>query len=81
MQPMNNKSLLHFIYGKMEKLDKKEITVEDANAQANLAKQANNAIIYELKRAEVLLKLEQSKKEGANVELREVEGKLFDSTI
>jgi len=65
----------------MEKLDKKEITVEDANAQANLAKQANNAIIYELKRAEVLLKLEQSKKEGANVELREVEGKLFDSTI
>ena len=81
MEPMNNKSLLHFIYGQMGKLDKKEITVEDANAQANLAKQANNAIIYELKRAEVLLKLEQSKKEGANVELREVEGKLFDSTI
>ena len=81
MQPMNNKSLLHFIYGQMEKLAKKEITVEDANAQANLAKQANNSMVYELKRSETLLKWEQAKKEGVAIELREVEGKSFDNTI
>lgn len=81
MQPMNNKSLLHFIYGQMEKLDKKEITVEDASAQANLAKQANNAMVYELKRSETLLKLEQAKKDSIHIELREVEGKAFDNTV
>ena len=42
MQPTNNKSLLHFLFDQMEKLDKKEIDVEQAKAQANLAKQANS---------------------------------------
>nr|WP_297167419.1 hypothetical protein [uncultured Dysgonomonas sp.] len=80
MEPVNNKSLLHFIYGQMQKLDSKEITVEDANAQANLAKQANNAMVYELKRSELLLKLEQARKEGVDIGLREVESKVVNST-
>jgi len=28
MTPINNKSLLHFIFGQMDKLDKKEILME-----------------------------------------------------
>ena len=48
MKPVNNKSLLHFIYDQMEKLDKKEIDVSQAQAQADLAKQANNVLKYEL---------------------------------
>jgi hypothetical protein len=60
----------------MEKLDKKEITVQEGQAQANLAKQANNLLNYELKRAEVLLKLE-----GSNIKLRDIEGKNFDTIV
>ena len=76
MTPVNSKSLLHFIFGQMEKLDRKEITVQDGQAQANLAKQANNLLSYELKRAEILLKLRDTQ-----IELREIESKSFDNTI
>lgn len=73
MQPVNSKSLLHFIFNQMEKLDKKEITVQEGQAQANLAKQANNLLTYELKRAEVQLKLE-----GSTIKIREIEAKNFE---
>jgi len=76
MTPVNSKSLLHFIFNQMEKLDRKEITVQDGQAQANLAKQANNLLSYELKRAEILLKLRDTQ-----IELREIESKSFDNTI
>ena len=76
MTPVNSKSLLHFIFDQMEKLDRKEITVQDGHAQANLAKQANNLLSYELKRAEILLKLRDTQ-----IELREIESKSFDNTI
>ena len=76
MTPVNSKSLLHFIFNLMEKLDRKEITVQDGQAQANLAKQANNLLSYELKRAEILLKLRDTQ-----IELREIESKSFDNTI
>ena len=36
MTPVNNKSLLHFIFDQMEKLDKNEITVDQTKAQSNL---------------------------------------------
>lgn len=36
---------------------------------------------HELKRSEVLLKLEQARKEGIDIKLREIEGKSFDSTV
>ncbi len=79
MEPTNNKSLLHFIFNQMEKLDKKEITVEEARSQAALAKQANNSLSYELERANVQMKLTQHNaiyKDG--LKLREVEGKNFE---
>ena len=79
MKPVNNKSLLHFIYDQMEKLDKKEIDVSEAKAQADLAKQANNVLKYELDRTNTLLKLDQHNRTfGANIDLRNIEGKVFD---
>jgi hypothetical protein len=68
MKPTNNKSLLHFLFNQMDKLDKKETTVEEAKAIANLAKQVNNSLAYELKRASVLKELE-----GSTIKLREIE--------
>ena len=79
MTPVNNKSLLHFIFEQMEKLDKKLIDVETAKAQSHLAKQANNSLKYELDRAKTLMELEQHRKETGNVvELRNAEGKNFE---
>lgn len=82
MRPVNSKSLLHFLFDQMDKLDKKEIDVQTANQMANLAKQANNIMNYELKRAEVKIRLSTHNKEyNENLELREVEAKGFDNTI
>ena len=44
MKPVNNKSMLAFLFDQMEKLNAKEISVDEAKAQANLAKQANNSL-------------------------------------
>lgn len=79
MKPVNNKSLLAFIFDQMEKLDSGAITAEQAREQSNLAKQANNALSYELKRAEVQMKLTAHNaiyKDG--LKLREAESKNFE---
>jgi hypothetical protein len=79
MEPVNNKSLLHFVFGQMTKLDKKEIDIDTAKAQASLAKQANNALIYEIKRADIQMRLTEHNaiyKDG--LQLRECEGKNFE---
>lgn len=76
MTQVNSKSLLHFIFDQMEKLDRKDTTVQEAQAQANLAKQAFNLLEYERKRAETLLKLQ-----GSTIELREIESKAFGKTV
>ena len=79
MKPINNKSLLHFIFDQMEKLDKNEIDVQQAKAQADLAKQANNMLKYELDRTNVLMKLDfHNKSFSSNIDLRNVEGKNFE---
>lgn len=57
----NNKELLHFIFNQMEKLDQKKITPEMAKEQANLAKQANNSLRYEIEKTALMFKLEQAK--------------------
>lgn len=57
----------------MNKLDNGEITVDAAKAQASLAKQANNALMYELKRVDVALKLAEHNRDTAKIELRECE--------
>jgi len=74
MKPQNNKSLLHFLFDQMDKLDKKEIDIETAKTQALLAKQANNSLKYELDRAKLqaeLLSLNQNS--NVDVKIREIE--------
>ena len=82
MKPVNSKSLFSFICDQMEKLQESQITVEQAKAQANLAKQANNILKYELDRTNTLMKIEEFNKDNANkVYLREIESKAFENTI
>jgi len=79
MKPINNKSLLHFIFDQMEKLDKGETDVNTVKAQAQMAKQANNTLKYELDRTKVLLSTDlHNRQYGTNIELRNAEGKNFD---
>ncbi len=79
MQPVNSKSLFAMICGQIEKLDKNEIGVDQAKAQANLFKQANNVLKYELDRATTEIKVRQFNAEHkSNVEIRNVESKKFD---
>lgn len=78
-KPVNTKSLLAFTFGQMEKLDNGEIDANTANAQANLIKQANNILDYELKRTVVLLKLADCGYGKGNLPtLRDIESKTFD---
>ena len=82
MKPVNSKSLFSFICDQMDKLQEAQITVEQAKAQANLAKQANNIMKYELDRTNTLIKIEEFNKNNATkVYLREIESKAFENTI
>lgn len=79
MKPVNSKSLLAFVFDQMEKLDKGETKVEEAQAQAKLAQQANNIVKNEHERTRVLMELARHNavyKDGLN--LREIESKNFD---
>ena len=79
MKPVNSKSLFHFICIQMEKLDDSSITVEQAKAQANLAKQANNVLKYELDRVNTEIKvLTFNKENDTKLEIRDVEIKHAD---
>ena len=79
MKPVNNKSLLHFIFDQMEKLDTNEISVDQAKAQANLAKQANNSLKYELDRVATQMRVEAHNREfNSSLVLREAESKNFE---
>lgn len=83
LAPVNSKSLFHFVCGQMEKLDKKEITHQEAQAQANLAKQAKCLLDYELKRVQIQIQVEEHIKDfkTSTITLREIESKPFDNTI
>jgi hypothetical protein len=79
MKPVNNKSLVAFLFDQMDKLDKGEIDTQTAREQANLSKQVNNAMKYELDRAKVKMELTKHNaiyKDG--IDLREIESKNFD---
>jgi hypothetical protein len=79
MTPVNNKSLIAFLFDQMNKLDENKITAEDAKAQANLAKQVNNAMKYELDLVKTKMELtEFNKTNTEKIELRNVESKNFD---
>lgn len=79
MKPINNKSLIHFVFDQMEKLDNKEIGVNEAKAQAGLVKVANESLRYEIERARLLMDLDKyNRQSGTDYMLRNVEGKNFD---
>ena len=74
MKTTDTKSLLKFTFGLMEKLDNQEIDVENAKAQGNLIKQANNLLRYELDRSKTLMKIKQHNDiYQDNIKLREIE--------
>lgn len=81
--PVNTKSLLAFIFNQMGKLDRGEISANNAVAQAKLASQATQLLNYELKRTVVQLQLERTghEIEGKQPRIREIESKKFDDTI
>ena len=56
MKPVNNKSLVAFLFDQMDKLNAGLISVEEAKAQGNLAKQANNLKKHELDKAIAIAK-------------------------
>jgi len=79
MKAVNNKSLLAFIFDQMDKLDTGQIKVEEAKAQANFAKQANNALRYELDLAKTKIQINlHNKSTGDNIELRNAESINFE---
>ena len=47
----SSKAIFEHLCDQMHKLNAKSISVEEAKAQSNLAKQANNVLKYELDRA------------------------------
>lgn len=73
MMPVNTKSMFATLCEYMEKLDSNEIDVNQANAMAKLIGQANNLLIYELKRASAMSNPDIKK------EHRILEIKKFDS--
>jgi len=80
MKPVNSKSLVAFLFDQMHKLSEGEITESQAKEQANLAKQVNSQMRYELERARIVMDLSKHNaiyKDGAN--LREIESKNFDN--
>jgi hypothetical protein len=83
MKPVNSKSLFAFVCDQMEKLNAKEIGVDEAKAQSNLAKQANNILKYELDRASLQIKLHELNQtiKDTPIVIREVESKKFDNSM
>ena len=62
----NTKELLKHSFNMMMLLKSKDISVEEAKAQANLIKQSNNLLRYELDRAVAYQKFE-------NINIRDIE--------
>lgn len=60
------KGIFEFLCLQMEKLDKKQISVEHLKAQAGSAKQLNNLLKYELDRAKAI-------KKTPGIEIRDIE--------
>lgn len=56
-----SKGIFDFLCNQMEKLDKKQITVEHLKAQSGSAKQLNNLLKYELDRAKAIHKFKDIK--------------------
>ena len=66
MKKVNSKELLKHSYNVMMSLKNGNISIEDAKAQANLLKQSNNILRYELDRAIAIQKYDK-------IEIRNIE--------
>lgn len=73
MKPVNAKSLFHVLCSTLEKLDRYEIDVAQANAVSKVVGQCTNLLNYELKRAALMTNQEVKQ------EHRNLESKSFDS--
>jgi len=69
MKPVNTKSMFSTLCDYMEKLDRNEIDVAQASAMSKLIGQANNLLIYELKRS-VLMANPEFKNNHRNLEIK-----------
>lgn len=73
MMPVNTKSMFATLCTYMDKLDRNEIDVSQAHAMSKLIGQANNLLVYELKRAALMTN------NAFKAEHRQLELKEFDS--
>jgi hypothetical protein len=73
MNTINTKVLFHKLCDTMDRLDRAEVDINTANAQAKIVGQINNLLNYELKRAALMTRPEFRQ------ELRHLESKNFDS--
>ena len=69
MKPVNTKSMFSLLCTYMDKLDKNEIDVAQASAMSKLIGQANNLLVYELKRAALMCNSD-FKREHRNLEMK-----------
>lgn len=69
MKPVNTKSMFSILTSYMEKLDNGEINAQQAQAMSKLIGQANNLLVYELKRAALMTNAD-FKKEHRNLEIK-----------
>lgn len=77
MKPTNEKSLLHFLFDQMDKLDRGEIDCQKAIAASKLAQQATK--LYELEQRRAIIALKAIEMNTPNP-LRELSSKGFDNT-
>jgi hypothetical protein len=63
----NTKTIFAHLCDQMHKLSAGVVSVEEAKAQSNLAKQANNVLKYELDRATSIVKF------GEELDIRNIE--------
>jgi len=73
MKPVNTKSLFHMLCNTLDKLDRYEIDVTQANAVSKVVGQCTNLLNYELKRASLM------SDRDIKMEHRNLESKSFDS--
>lgn len=71
---MSNQELFAHVCTQMDLLARKKISVDDAKAQAGLAKQANNLLRYELDRAKAEARLhEYNTRNKTEFSIRDIE--------
>lgn len=76
LAPTNNKSLTHFLFEQLGKLDRDEISNDKANAICKMTNEIGKRMDYELKRFEI-----QSNNNNATLKLRDIEIIAIDTVV